>query len=328
MIGTPQPMARPLISPDVLARRDALRQSFAGAQPFRHIVVDDFLAPGVGEQLLAEFPPFDERRAVNENKQVAGKATFENIRRLSPGYAALDDYLQTADFLEFVGNVTGIDDLLYDPLYYGGGTHENRHGQELDPHIDFNFHPKYGWHRRLNLIVYLNDQWQDEWGGAIELHDDPRSQDDKSVVVAPRLNRCVLFETTEHSWHGFQKIDLPESERQRSRRSFAIYLYSTERPAELTAPEHHTVYVDRRLAVELEPGHVLTEAECAEIDRNIARRDDHLERLYRRELRFTETIANLREQLDARSPLRRMLRSMGQKLRPLLYRTRRRLTKG
>lgn len=314
------------IHPDVLADPDALATRFRDAQPFRHVVIDDFMRADFVTAMLDAFPPFDTRGAIDENGKVGGKSTFENVKRLGGVYVDLDQYLQSPAFLSFMQRVTGIDDLLYDPLYYGGGTHDNRHGQELDPHVDFNYHAKYGWHRRLNLILYLNREWQPEWEGAIQFHRNPwghASADDITTVV-PVLNRCVIFETTETSWHGFQPIHLPEDRQDLSRKSFAIYLYTRERPESLTAPAHDTIYVERPMPEHLVPGHVLTEADRAEIKRLLDRRDLHLRRLYGREQKFSETIASLREQLDAESGVRRAVRATEQKLRPLLYRMRRR----
>jgi Rps23 Pro-64 3,4-dihydroxylase Tpa1-like proline 4-hydroxylase len=145
--------------------------------------------------------------------------------------------LQSQEFLDFVSDLTGIPDLLHDPDYVGGGTHENRHGQGLDAHVDFNYHPRTRWHRRLNLIVYLNEQWEPGWGGELELHSDPWDVEaNRTVSILPGMNRAVIFETTETSWHGFSQIRLPQGHRHASRRSFAICLYTRERPAQETAP--------------------------------------------------------------------------------------------
>ena len=227
-------------------QRDATRlaQAFERARPFRHVTIEAFLEPSFAARLLDEFPRFDTRFAINELGQVGGKAVREEVRALPAPYVELDRFIQSREFLETISTVTGIPDLLYDPHYVGGGTHENIDGQQLDPHVDFNYHPGTRWHRRLNLIIYLNPEWDESWGGCLELHSDPwQSASNVTLRVPPLLNRCVIFETTETSWHGFEAIRLPPERRQLSRRSFAIYLYTKERPPEQTAPPHATIYV-------------------------------------------------------------------------------------
>lgn len=153
------------LDPRVSAQADAHAASFARRDPFRHLVIDDFLDADYAQRLLGDFPPFERGNARNEAGELGGKSTVERIRELGAPYAALDDLIQTREFLDLVGRLTGIPELLYDPFYFGGGTHENRSGQDLDPHVDFNRHPIEHWHRRLNLIVYLNPDWQESWGG-------------------------------------------------------------------------------------------------------------------------------------------------------------------
>lgn len=268
------------ISPTVLADRDRHGAAFAVARPFRHLVLDDFLATDFLAALDAEFPPFEAKHARDEHGGIGGKAVVERIRAIGPAYARLDALIQTPDFLALVSALTGIPELLYDPHYFGGGTHENRHGQDLDPHIDFNRHPVERWHRRLNLIVYLNRDWDPAWGGALELHSAPRAADDQVTTIAPAMNRCVIFETTEHSWHGFSRIALPAGMQQRTRRSIALYFYSRDRPAAETADTHATVYVDRPLPAHLVAGHRLSADDVQQLGELLARRDQHLARLY------------------------------------------------
>lgn len=260
---------------------EALARDFRGAAPFRHVVIDDFLDAGLAERLLSEFPGFDPARAVNEDGVVGNKSVHERLRGLGPAYAAFDDMARSPRFLALVSAITGIPDLLYDPLYIGGGTHENRDRQGLDVHVDFNRHPVTHAHRRLNLIVYLNHDWPDDWGGVLELLASPRAQDDGVVRVSPRFNRAVIFETTERSWHGFSTIRLPEGEQDRSRRSIALYYYSRARPVEELAGTHSTIYADRPLPARFAPGFALGEDDVRELQALLDNRDRHIERQYR-----------------------------------------------
>ena len=275
------------LDPRTLAAADHHATAFARREPFRHVVIDDFLAADYAADLLARFPPFEHGNARNEAGELGGKSTVERIRALGEPYARLDDLIRTPAFLAYVGRVTGIRDLLYDPDYFGGGTHENRSGQDLDPHVDFNRHPREGWHRRLNLIVYLNHEWHDAWGGSLELHSDPRAPDDRVTLVTPLFNRCVIFETTEWSWHGFGRIALPADRAGLTRKSIALYFYTRERPADELADSHSTIYVDRPLPERFRAGLTLSDADVEELRVLLARRDQHNQRLYRDVTRLT-----------------------------------------
>ncbi|TWI09458.1 2OG-Fe(II) oxygenase [Aerolutibacter ruishenii] len=271
-----------LVNPHACLQADAIRNTFEHARPFAHCVIDDFLTEDFARSLVDAFPAFSDGNATSENGTVGGKATIERIAGLAEPFAELDRLVQSRPFLDLASRLTGIPDLLYDVDYFGGGTHENRHGQSLDTHIDFNRHPRTGWHRRLNLIVYLNTDWKPEWGGTLQLRGDPHgASPTETVNIVPTFNRCVIFETTEHSWHGFDPITLPAEHRELGRKSVALYFYTKERPAEQTAPRHSTVYVDRPLPPHIVPGRTLSDRDHAELQELLARRDGHIRRLYR-----------------------------------------------
>lgn len=269
-----------MLHPVLAARVPTLARSFAQGDPFRHVVIDGFFAEEFLSRLLAEFPPFESGNARNEAGELGQKSTVERIRGLGSAFAELDDQIQTPGFLQLISALTGIPELLYDPHYFGGGTHENRRGQPLDSHVDFNRHPANGWHRRLNLIVYLNPQWDDSWGGSLELHSDPRRSDDRIKLITPVMNRAVIFETTEWSWHGFSRINPPPEYAELSRRSVALYFYTRERPEDELASSHSTIYVDRPLDLALGVGHTLSAADANQIAIALKRRDKHIQRLY------------------------------------------------
>lgn len=288
-----------MIRPEVLQQADEYARQFRSAQPFRHLAIGNFLDPALCQRILDDFPRFEDRYALNEMGEVGGKAVRMNVRDVSDTYRELDRYLQSREFLDFVSAVTGIPDLLYDPDYIGGGTHENRNGQGLDAHVDFNYHPRTKTHRRLNLIVYLNHEWEESWGGALELHSDPwNPQANRTQRILPLFNRAVIFETNEVSWHGFSRIDLPAGKQSLSRKSFAIYLYTRQRPAQETAPPHATIYVPDALPADLAAGKLLDQADVHELQARFTRLRTQLRYLYDREKQFGAQAARLEHALD------------------------------
>lgn len=291
-----------IVSDQIAARTDELHQSFRAAKPFPHVVMDDFLEPALARRLVDEFPVYDEEKFRNEWDEL-GKAWHENVPALGAPFGELDAGLRSQEFLELVSRVSGIPDLLFDPHYFGGGTHENLHGMELDPHIDFNVHPKTKLHRRLNLLLYLNEEWDDAWGGALELHTNPwlHPADNEVKTVSPRMNRCVIFETSDHSWHGFRRLELPDDKRDVSRKSFAMYLYTRARPPLQMIPHDITIYTDRPLPNHIRAGHALSSDDVYELECLLARRDRKLEYLYGRAIDYAQK--TLEEEEAARAPM-------------------------
>ena len=110
---------------------------------------------------------------LNEHGEVAGKAAIPDIAKLGPAYSRFDRLMRSPAFLQWLSRITGIPNLLFDPEYIGGGTHDNQNGQELDNHVDFNYLGATGWYRRLNLLLYLNPVWVESWGGCLDLLPDP-----------------------------------------------------------------------------------------------------------------------------------------------------------
>ncbi len=122
--------------------------------------------------------------------------------------------------------------------------------------------------------LYLNKEWEEAWGGAIELHSDPRNAAvDETASFLPLFNRAVIFETNEYSWHGFKRISLPPDKEHLSRKSFSIYLYTKDRPVEEVVAPHTTFYVPQPLPANLRVGHTLTEQDMLELSIRTQGRD-------------------------------------------------------
>lgn len=283
-----------LLSVEALAAVRRYHDDFVNARPFKHVVIDDFFSPEVAEGLLREFPPFDPERARNEFGRVGGKATIPYIKALGDTYARVDDLLESRSFLDWVGELTGIPSLQHDPEYFGGGTHENLEGQELDPHVDFNRHPITGSFRRLNLIVYLNKDWSDDWGGGIEIHSNPRDPAGNEIkTYSPLFNRAVIFETNEYSWHGFRRITLPPEAKGSSRKSLSVYLYTAQPPEGQVASSHATFYVQRPIAEVIKIGDVVDKGRYRELETLVKKRDDFIALYQRLEMQHNDEVERL-----------------------------------
>ncbi|MBY0280147.1 2OG-Fe(II) oxygenase [Candidatus Binatia bacterium] len=303
-----QAAVSPIVDARVSASAADLHARFRAAEPFPHVVIDGFLEPGLCRRLVETFPAYDSERFRNDWGEL-GKAWREDVSRLGPAWAELDRGLRAPEFLALLSRISGIPRLLFDPTYFGGGTHENLHDMELDPHIDFNLHPQSQLHRRLNLLLYLNEEWDDAWGGSLELHSNPWKppHENRITTIPPLMNRCVIFETSDHSWHGFRRIALPEDRRRLSRRSFAMYLYTRERSTVPLIPHDVTIYTDRPLPERLHAGYTLTEADVAELGALVSRRDRKLEYLYGRTIDYAQRTLEERVRLAGRSQWRRSL---------------------
>lgn len=222
--------------------KEQARSSFKDAKPFPHVVFDNFLNPELLDLVLSEFPKpgqiswqrFDNEKEVKLAS--AAEASFGPATRL------LLYHLNSITFLEFLSAVTGIDNLISDPRFDGGGLHQIVRGGKLGVHADFNKHADFGLDRRLNLLVYLNKDWREEYGGNLELWN--RDMTKCEAKVLPLFNRVLVFGTTDFTYHGHpDPLQCPQG---MTRKSLALYYFSNGRPDEERGGEHSTIFRARR----------------------------------------------------------------------------------
>jgi 2OG-Fe(II) oxygenase superfamily len=222
---------------------DALREGFLRANPFPFIKIDNFLDAEFAREIADAYPSFEDAlgqgktlRNVNERRKV----WITDSRKFPGPIARLNDMLAAPGFLRELSYITSIPNLLADPELAGGGIHMTGPGGRLDVHVDFNFIEDRKLHRRLNLLLYLNRNWKDSWGGQIQLWDkDVRHCE---AAFTPQFNRCVIFATSEISYHGV----VPVAESAPSPRiSFATYYYTKEASPAWTGKSHSTIFKAR-----------------------------------------------------------------------------------
>lgn len=216
------------------------------SQPFPNIAFEDFFDPEMLAEVVAEFEDLDKGDTINFNNPNEIKLASKGESRFGPKTKAFVHYLNSEPFLNFLQELTGIEEtLMPDPYFEGGGYHQTKPGGFLKIHADFNKHKLTKLDRRLNILVYLNTDWKDEYGGHFELWD----KEMKGCVkrVRPDFNTLAMFNTTDFTYHGLPNpLTCPPD---RSRKSIALYYYSNGRPAnEINKglEEHNTLFVDRK----------------------------------------------------------------------------------
>lgn len=210
-------------------------------EPYEHYVIDGLF----DNEILKSVTD------INYLKSIKGKiSTFNNDKEIKTGISHINQesgnvyhilqYLNSEEFISFLRELTDIPDLFGDPNFNGGGVHLIPKGGILDVHVDFSRavfdESKF---RRVNILLYLNEGWQESWEGALELWDNKPSEGGRSIKkLYPIFNRLAIFKTTKNSWHGHPKpLNCPENE---FRKSLACYYYSSLPSDDLDI--HSTIY--------------------------------------------------------------------------------------
>ncbi|MDM9382273.1 2OG-Fe(II) oxygenase [Chlorogloeopsis sp. ULAP01] len=214
------------------------REAYNEVEPFPHIVIDNFLPEFILESILDEFPKVDKIDWQKFDASAEKKLASKNELQMGDTTRFLLYQLNSSVFINFLETLTGIDGLIPDPHFEGGGLHQIERGGYLKIHADFNWHRKLRLDRRLNLLLYLNQNWQEEYGGHLELWDQQMSHCVKKIL--PVFNRCVIFNTTDSSYHGHpEPLNSPQGQ---TRKSLALYYYSNGRPSTETSSPHSTMF--------------------------------------------------------------------------------------
>jgi Rps23 Pro-64 3,4-dihydroxylase Tpa1-like proline 4-hydroxylase len=219
---------------------ELVRRQMLGAKGFPHFCIDGFLDEAFAAEVHDAFPSYaDAERighsftAVNEKR----KTQITDAGLFPPPIRRLHELLASDAFVERMSYISGIANLVADPALIGGGIHETNHGGHLDVHVDFNVNERTGLYRRLNILVYFNKDWKEEYGGYLDLWDEEVRR--CLGRFAPTFNRAAGFATSATSWHGVTPVACPPGQ---MRRSFAAYYYTEEPPPGWDGIKRSTVF--------------------------------------------------------------------------------------
>ena len=225
------------------------KQNYKSAKPFPNIALNNFFNNAFLNKVLDEFPDLSKLND-SENYNVKNEIKFsnKNYKKFSPTIKSFVDFLNSDIFINFLQNLTSIKEkLVADPLLEGGGLHEIKSGGVLKIHTDFNRHPSLDLDRRINVLIYLNKNWKENYGGYLEFWNKNMSKCEKKIL--PSFNTLAIFSTTDFSNHGHpDPLNCPK---EISRKSIALYYFSSGRPKEeiLEVHKKNRTYFKSRINV-------------------------------------------------------------------------------
>lgn len=221
------------------------KDAYINADPFPNGYFDSFFIPERLDEVLSEFPDLTKNPDLKFNDPNQVKLASKGEYRFGERTREFMHYLNSQPFLEFLSILTGIENLIPDPFFDGGGCHQIQPGGMLKIHADFNKHPNTRLSRRLNVLIYLNKDWKEEYGGHFELWDTEMKGCRKAIL--PLFNRMALFSTSSDSYHGHPNpLTCPPD---RTRKSMALYYYTNGRedePETDTGAGHNTIFKYRK----------------------------------------------------------------------------------
>jgi Rps23 Pro-64 3,4-dihydroxylase Tpa1-like proline 4-hydroxylase len=227
-----------LLNPDLFltqTKHDLTRQFYSN-KPIRHVVIDNFLDKDFAYTISVHFPAVKEMKThyhgINEKK-----SEHSDFSNLDIAFSRLHEELSSRYFTEWLTDVTSIQDLETIDDRLGYGLHQGANNSFLDIHIDYNLHPVKKRYRKLNFILFFNEKWENSWGGHLELWDEKVQNCIQSI--SPIFNRCVIFECSDISYHGYSRIIVPSDI---TRKSYYQYYFI---PAENDISFHDTIFKPR-----------------------------------------------------------------------------------
>ena len=193
--------------------------------PYPNAIASNFLPVNMIKKMEEEFINFKKTSTAGLEKFQKLKWVLNDYSKMPPTIKNAIDFFYSEGFLKILERKFKLKNLLPDWKFFGGGLHQSFKGGFLKIHSDFVYMRKSKLKRRLNLLLYLNSNWDQDWGGLIELWDKNMISAKKKVI--PEINNAVIFRTDFDSNHGFpDPISCPNNI---SRKSLALYYYTEEK---------------------------------------------------------------------------------------------------
>jgi len=223
-----------------------LADSYRNALPWEHVVIDDFLPIDVATQLAESYPKPNVLSMLKEDikpwkyhkNENVDRWLLDNTTEMPESLKMFASAVNSRHFLQFLEVITGIEAILPDPYFLGGGAMVTGTGGFLKVHADFNWNANSQVWRRANALFYLTPDWEKTWGGNLELW--TKDGKKKVIEVEPKFNRVVIFSTKSDTYHG-QPIPT-KTPKGITRNLFSSFYYSSKSSDGIDVDPHFTKY--------------------------------------------------------------------------------------
>ena len=199
-------------------------KNFRGNFPFDFTVCDNFFNKEIAKRLEKEFPKYESNLWHIYKNPLEIKKTNNNWNNFQELTYLTFHHLNSDFFIKYLSEKTKNNKLISDSGLNGGGLHIHGSGGKLNPHLDYNIHPKLNFQRKINIIIFLTNNWKKTWGGSLGLwSNDKKNKLPKKLeqTIYPKFNRAIIFDTTQNSWHGL--INRVKTKKGITRNSIAAY---------------------------------------------------------------------------------------------------------
>jgi hypothetical protein len=198
--------------------KDNFRLQYLSAKPFSYLVIDDLFDSKKLKELYSQIPDLDTKS--KDYMFANNKFEKSNYKTLGPLFEEIYNDISSKEMNEFLSYISS-KDVFVDPKNHGGGLHQGKKNSSLDMHLDFNYHPlKDHLYREMNLLLYLNNYWKEEYKGHLKI-EDLRTGIKKEIGVP--FNRLIIQQCGPHTLHGYDQTNFPEGN---FRTSIATYAYT------------------------------------------------------------------------------------------------------
>lgn len=195
-----------------------LRVQYLSNKPFPHLILDDFCDESKLKELRSQIPELKNKS--RDYMFANNKFEKSNYKEIGPLFNELYEDLKSSRFNDFLSFISS-KKVFVDPKNHGGGLHQGKKNSFLDMHLDFNYHPlQENWYRQMNLLLYLNLEWEEQFGGHLKIED--LRTGDKAELNVP-FNRMIIQECGPYTLHGYDMTSFPEGN---FRTSIATYAYT------------------------------------------------------------------------------------------------------